>query len=225
MILASSSLSRPGLTSTWTPRSLRIATAAGESLSEIRTRGVMKLVRNGGHDSRESDRESRLSVSCRESGHPAQGQRRRLWTPAFAGVTKSESGSLGELALLEHERVIEPVRQRLDIGRFDRRAAPDAQASRRVAISAGVKRDLFFLKHGRQTLGECGLASAVRAATAGSTTLRQTLVFERVSVARARKSIQCVRSTQSAIALALASARAKSAFRPPSDFAQFRASR
>src|SRR5580704_8835605 len=157
MILASSSLSRPGLTSTWTPRSLKIATAAGESLSEIRTRGVMKLVRNGGHDSRESDRESRLSVSCRESGHPAQGRRRRLWTPAFAGVTKSESGSLGEFALLEHERVIEPVRQRLDIGRFDRRAAPDAQASRRVAISADVKRDLFFLKQGRQTLGECGL--------------------------------------------------------------------
>ena len=51
-------------------------------------------------------------------------------------------------------------------------------------------------------------ASAVRAVTEGSTTLRQTLVLERVSGARARKSIHGVRSTQSAIALALASARA-----------------
>ena len=41
MILASSSLSRPGLTSTSTPRALKIATAAGESLSEMRTRGAM----------------------------------------------------------------------------------------------------------------------------------------------------------------------------------------
>src|SRR5580658_720715 len=83
---------------------------------------------------------------ARESGHPAQGRRRRLWTPALAGVTKSESGGLGELALLENERVIEPVRQRLDIGRFDRRAAPNAQASRCIAIGADVKRDLFLLE-------------------------------------------------------------------------------
>src|SRR5579863_5988944 len=41
MILASSSLSSPGLTSTATPRSLKMATAAGESLSEMRTRGVV----------------------------------------------------------------------------------------------------------------------------------------------------------------------------------------
>src|SRR3984957_17133680 len=79
------------------------------------------------------------------------------WTPAFAGITKPRSRRFGELALFDNESVIEPVRQRLDIGRFDRRATPDAQASRRVTISADVKRDLFFLKQGRQTLGECGL--------------------------------------------------------------------
>ena len=43
--------------------------------------------------------------------------------------------------------------------------------------------------------------SADSAATAGSTIFRQTLVFERVAGSRARKSIQGVRSTQSAIAL------------------------
>src|SRR5438874_1907992 len=41
MMAASWSLSRPGLTSTSTPRSLKIATAAGESESEMRTRGGM----------------------------------------------------------------------------------------------------------------------------------------------------------------------------------------
>ena len=56
------------------------------------------------------------------------------------------SSRLGELALLEDERVIEPVRQRLDVGRFDRRAAPDAQARGRVAIGANVERDLFLLE-------------------------------------------------------------------------------
>ena len=146
--------------------------------------------------------------------------------PRFRGGDKARSGRLGELALLDDEGVVEPVRQRLDVGRFDRRAAPDAQASRRVAIGADVERDLFLLERSSpDPLANAAWASAGRAATAGSTTLRQTLVFERVSGARARKSIQGVRSTQSAIALALASARAKSAFRPPSDFAQFRASR
>src|ERR1700722_5666670 len=50
MILASSSLSSPGLTWTSTPRSLKMATAAGDSLSEIRTRGVISdsLVLAGG---------------------------------------------------------------------------------------------------------------------------------------------------------------------------------
>ena len=153
------------------------------------------MSRNGDRDGRENERERAL-VSCdaRGGGYPKQGRRRRLWTPAFAGVTKSESGGLGELALLEDERVIEPVRQRLDVSRFDRCAAPDAQAGRRVPISADVKRDLFLFKQGRQPLANTAWASAVRAATEGSTTLRQTLVFERVSGALARKSIQsCAR--------------------------------
>src|SRR6202453_4510322 len=81
----------------------------------------------------------------------------RLWTPAFAGVTKSESGGLGELALLEDERMVEPVGQRLDIGRFARRAAPDAQAGRRVAVSADIQRNPFLLKEAREPLGESSL--------------------------------------------------------------------
>ena len=81
-------------------------------------------------------------------------QRKAVLDPRFRGGDRARSGRLGELALLEDERVVEPARQRLDIGRFDRRAAPDAQASRRVAIGADVERDLFLLEHARQSLGE-----------------------------------------------------------------------
>src|SRR5262249_42187444 len=61
-------------------------------------------------------------------------------------------------------------------------------------------------------------------ATAESTTFRQTEVFERVRGSRARKSTHGVTATQSAIALALASARATSAGRPPIPFDQVSAS-
>ena len=54
---------------------------------------------------------------------------------------------------------------------------------------------------------------------------RHTLVFERVAGTLARLAIHGVRATQSAITLALASARAISALRPPTDFAQASVSR
>ncbi len=47
--------------------------------------------------------------------------------------------------------------QRLDIGGFDCRAAPDPQADRRVAIRPDVKRDLLLLEKRRQRLCESGL--------------------------------------------------------------------
>jgi hypothetical protein len=48
----------------------------------------------------------------------------------------------------------------------------------------------------------------------------QTEVFERVAASCGRCSIQDVRATQSAITLALPSARARKPFEPPTDFAQ-----
>ena len=60
--------------------------------------------------------------------------------------------------------------------------------------------------------------------TAGSTTLRQTEVLERIGAASARNPAQALFATQSARTLALASARAISPPRPPTLFAQFSAS-
>jgi hypothetical protein len=56
-------------------------------------------------------------------------------------------------------------------------------------------------------------------ATAGSTTFRHTDVLEAVAGSDARFSIQGVRATQSLTIFVLASARAISAFNPPTDFA------
>ena len=63
-------------------------------------------------------------------------------------------------------------------------------------------------------------ASAGRLAIAGSTTSRHTEVFERVRGSRARNSTQGVTATQSAMTLVFASARAISACKPPTPFAQ-----
>ena len=97
----------------------------------------------------------------------------------------------------------------------DRRAAPDAQAGRGVAIAADVEGDLLLLQRAGERLGESRLASAGSAVTSLSTTFRQTLVLERVNGTRARKSTHGVLAAQSAIALALASARANRPFSPP----------
>ena len=96
--------------------------------------------------------------------------------------------------------------------RLDRRAAPDAQAGRRVAIGADVEGDLLLFEQARRAPWRRPPARRPAARRPrGSTTFRQTLVFERVAGPRARKSTQGVLATQSAIALALASARAISA--------------
>src|SRR6202044_1644105 len=81
-----------------------------------------------------------------------------------------------------------------------------------------------FSRKAASAFANAAWPSAERAAIAGSTTFKQTLVFERVCGTRARKSTHGVRSTQSAIALALASARAMRALRPANDFAHCSAS-
>src|SRR5579863_1060788 len=139
MILASSSLSSPGLTSTATPRSLKMATAAGESLSEMRTRGAMRVVL-----------ERRPVTAAKMRGKAAYRSRKRRSGPTL-------SRRLGELHLLEREGVVEPASQRLDVGGLDGRAAPDAQARRRVAIGADVEGDLLLLDETRDSLRERGL--------------------------------------------------------------------
>src|SRR5579871_4552316 len=126
MIFASSSLSSPGLTSTSTPRSLKMATAAGESLSEMRTREVMRIV---------LEQRPVRAAKIEEERTAAP----RRWAPAFAGArVRSGSSRLCELGLLDNEGVVEPLGQRLDVVGFDRRAAPDPQTRWGVAIRADV---------------------------------------------------------------------------------------
>src|SRR5579863_3187740 len=86
------------------------------------------------------------------------------------------------------------------------------------------KATFSFSRNEARPLAKAACASAGSDATAGSITFRQTLVFERVSGADARKSTQGVLATQSATTLALASARAISALRPPKAFAHLSAS-
>src|SRR5450631_1721492 len=104
MILANSSLSRPGLTSTSTPRSLKMATAAGESLSEMRTRGGIGLA----------------FVAAFQSAPQGKGRMRRsgngmapsLRNPVVRGAgdgERSSSRRLGELGFFLGEGEIEPV--------------------------------------------------------------------------------------------------------------------
>src|SRR5215207_104418 len=69
-------------------------------------------------------------------------------------------------------------------------------------------------------LAKTHCASSGSDAIEASVNFRHTEVFERSAASCARKSIHGVRATQSAMTLVLASARAISALRPPTDFAQ-----
>ena len=122
------SLPRLGWKSTSTPRSLKIWTAAGDKASEMSTRGAMVVAR-------------RLVVVFR--GNRAAVVRRRL-----------ESRRLGQRILSLGERPVEPLGESLDVARFDRRAAPDAQARRSVAVVGDVVAGAFLLDRGREVLGE-----------------------------------------------------------------------
>src|SRR5450830_1079456 len=123
------SLPRLGWKSTSMPRSLKICTAAGESASEMRTLGMAIA--------------AFFEWVCWSSSPPARGGRkivalRRLRQRGF-GLS---------------EGPVEPGRERLDVARFRRRPAPDAQARRRVAVIGDVVGDAFLLQQAGERLGE-----------------------------------------------------------------------
>ncbi len=74
---------------------------------------------------------------------------------------QEDSGSLLERGLLCCEGPFEPGHQRLDIGFLDRRAGPDAQARRRIAIVPDVEGDAFLLERRDDALGEGRLAVGI----------------------------------------------------------------
>ena len=99
--------------------------------------------------------------------------------------------------------------------RLDRRAAPDAQARRRVAMRRDVVGGAFLLEQRDQVLREGPCASAESAVIAGSTIFRHTEVLERVfgRLGEDRDPRRLARPSR-AITLALASARARQALQP-----------
>src|SRR5215510_7985442 len=131
MTSASFSLSAPsfGWKSTSTPRSLKICTAAGESASEIRTLGRMLRP---------------LLLSSSAKAGLACATHDRSWC--------GTSRRLRQRVLGLGEGPVEPQGERLDIGALHRRAAPDAQARRRITISIDVVGDALLLQRGGDAL-------------------------------------------------------------------------
>src|SRR4051812_26001704 len=113
MMARISSLERPGFTSACTPRSSKMRTAAGDSLSAMRTRGAMGRI---------------PCVETRRCGFRAR---------RGEGVeTRSGRGLQGGEGFAE--RPVEPGGQGLQVGAVDRGPAPDAQPRRSVAVGADV---------------------------------------------------------------------------------------
>src|SRR5215471_3591344 len=125
------SLPRLGWKSTSTPRSLKIWTAAEESASEMRTRGVIGV-----------------ALHCIETGRSRRRLRRR---------GRGRSGRLRHRVLGFGERPVEPLRQGLDVAGIHRRAAPDAQARRGIAVMGEIVAGALLLHGGREALCEGGL--------------------------------------------------------------------
>src|SRR5690349_15135363 len=103
MILRSSSLDRPVFTSASTPRSLKMAIAAGLSLSAMSTRGMDLSLRMG------AGRALRRRVPCRGDVGVAQGE------PESGGLEFGGDGREGP---------VEPGRDRVEVRGLDRGAAP-----------------------------------------------------------------------------------------------------
>src|SRR6185437_15401956 len=162
MISASLSLSLPrlGWKSTSTPRSLKICTAAGDSASEMRTLGMVFLpspspggggsARRAGGGVKPRKRNTAVAVGddVTPPRHASHGD------PPPPGEGERVLRRLGERGFRLGEGPVEPRRQRLDIRRFDRGAAPDAQARRRIAVMAEVVARVFLLDEGDERLGE-----------------------------------------------------------------------
>ena len=103
---------------------------------------------------------------------------------------------------------------------LDRGAAPDAQARRRVAIGADVVGDALLLQRGGDLLRERRLRVGRQRRNRGIDDLEahRGVRADRRVARRGSRSTACARPSR-AIALGLASARAISALRPPTDFA------
>src|SRR6516162_10125895 len=84
-----------------------------------------------------------------------------MWLPAtIAGMALLADLSLSRF----RQRIfgpgigpIEPARERFDIGALDGRAAPNAQAWRRIPISVDVEGDAFFIESGGDAFDESRL--------------------------------------------------------------------
>src|SRR4051812_25575956 len=109
MILISSSLERPVFTSAWMPRSLKMATAAGDNLSEIRTLGM-----------------NFLQFPPTPNPSPRWGRGSEPFHLTRVGRSERVSAPGGPLLFHLREGPIEPRCQSFDIGCFHRGAAPDA---------------------------------------------------------------------------------------------------
>ena len=147
MISASLSWSLPsaGWKSTSTPRSWKIWTAASDSASEMRTLGAwwcpVSLALTtapsagfGGARPSPGEEEARVASPRGE----------RIATRPVRVIARARSVQVSAVELaLALEGPVEPGRQRLDVGRLDGGAAPDAQARRGVAIGADVVGDAF----------------------------------------------------------------------------------
>ena len=108
-------------------------------------------------------------------------------------------------------RPVEPGQQRLDVGGLDRRAAPDAQARRRVAIGADVVGHALLFQQRRQLLRRLGLLLRRQRREPGRDDLqadRGAGAGRRILGQEARPSR--VRATQAATAARLASLTARS---------------
>src|SRR5438270_13628929 len=152
MISASFSLSLPrlGWKSTSTPRSLKICTAAGDRASEIRTLGLVitgnpLLAMNFQIVTRGLD--PRVHLFGWMAGS----------SPAMTTMRRTKSRRLCERGFSLGKGPVDPLRQPRDVPGLHRGAAPDPQASRRVAVMREVEAGAFLLHQGNELLGEIGL--------------------------------------------------------------------
>src|ERR1019366_2634367 len=143
MICSSSSLLRPVLTSASTPRALKMSMAAGESWSEMRTRGGIGM--------------ALMRLRSRVQGEDRNGERGATPPPARGGGEKLLRG-LQQLVGDGGEGPVQPRGERFEIRDLDRAAAPDAQARRRFAIGGGVEGHIFLFQKVGELLGELRLA-------------------------------------------------------------------
>src|SRR3569832_388726 len=181
------SLPRLGWKSTSTPRSLKICTAAGESASEMRTFGldmIAILQTKWAWQSSPSPFVERANVAESVVGWAKRSvptifapysviarsgatKQSRLVSPELEclaiasndGTTSSRKalGRHGQRRLGLGKGPVDPLRQQRDVLGFDRGAAPDAQAGRRVAIMREVESGVLLLDHRHQLLGKVDL--------------------------------------------------------------------